>query len=251
MIETRNLIAKIATNNDEIEACKRLRHRIFLRGLNEGIGDSEQGVKLDEDIYDSLAEHIILIDRKRLCKGLNNYAVGTCRLIVGSASDGPNHFYSNSEFVIDSLVKSRNLFLEVGRSCVDHEYRDGLALYLLWLALVKYLENKEVEIIFGVASFKGNSPHEFNHALSFLHYNHLSKKITVPARPEGFLKLNQMAEEHINVQQAKKQLPSLLKTYLSFGGQIGEGAFIDRQLKTIDIFVFAEKSNIINKYKIS
>ena len=106
MIETRNLIAKIATNNDEIEACKRLRHRIFLRALNEGIGDSEQGIKLDEDIYDSLAEHIILIDRKRLCKGLNNYAVGTCRLIVGSASDGPNHFYSNSEFVIDSLVKS-------------------------------------------------------------------------------------------------------------------------------------------------
>ena len=116
---------------------------------------------------------------------------------------------------------------------------------------MKLEENKEVEIIFGVASFKGNSPHEFNHALSFLHYNHLSKKITVPARPEGFLKLNQMAEEHINVQQAKKQLPSLLKTYLSFGGQIGEGAFIDRQLKTIDIFVFAEKSNIINKYKIS
>ena len=113
------------------------------------------------------------------------------------------------------------------------------------------LWNKEVEIVFGVASFKGNSPHEFNHALSFLHYNHLSQKITVPARPEGFLKLNQMAEEHINVQQAKKQLPSLLKTYLSFGGQIGEGAFIDRQLKTIDIFVFAEKSNIINKYKIS
>ena len=146
MIEARNLIAKIATNNDEIEACKRLRHRIFLRGLNEGIGDSEKGVKLDEDIYDSLAEHIILIDKKRLCKGLNNYAVGTCRLIVGGASDGPNHFYSNSEFVIDSLVKSRNLFLEVGRSCVDHEYRDGLALYLLWLTLLKYLENKKLKL---------------------------------------------------------------------------------------------------------
>ena len=34
MIETRNLIAKIATNNDEIEACKRLRHRIFLRTMD-------------------------------------------------------------------------------------------------------------------------------------------------------------------------------------------------------------------------
>ena len=33
---------------------------------------------------------------------------------------------------------------------MDHEYRDGLALYLLWLALIKYLENKEVEIVFGV-----------------------------------------------------------------------------------------------------
>ena len=251
MRETRNLIAKIATSNDEIEACKRLRHRSFLRAFSDGIVDPEQAVELDEDMYDSLAEHIILIDRKRLCKGLNNYAVGTCRLIVGSVSDGPNHFYSNSEFVIDSLVKSRNHFLEVGRSCVDHEYRDGVALYLLWLALIKYLKNRRVEIVFGLASFKGNSPHDFNHALSFLHYNHLSKKFTIPARPEGFLKLNQMDEQQINVQQAQKQLPSLLKSYLSCGGQIGEGAFIDRQLKTIDIFVFAEKSNIINKYKIS
>ncbi len=47
MRETRNLIAKIATNNDEIEACKRLRHLIFLRVFSERIGDPEQDVELD------------------------------------------------------------------------------------------------------------------------------------------------------------------------------------------------------------
>ena len=250
-MQTGNLIAKLASNSDELEASKILRHRIF-RNKNKGILDQSLGRQYsDRDGYDDLAEHIVIIDRQRLIDGSQNYVVGTCRLIIGDFSDGPNHFYSNSEFMIEPLVKFEKRFLELGRTCLDPEYRDGRGLYLLWLAFLKYLSEKKIEIVFGVASFKGISPEKFAHALSFLHYHYLSHETTVIARSEGFVALNQLSKEEINLRKAYSQLPSLLKTYLSCGGWVGRGAFLDKVLETLDIFVSAEASHILKKYKFS
>ncbi len=250
-METGNLIAKLATNSDELEASKILRHRIFRERNNESFDQSSNSQYLDYDGYDKLAEHIVIIDRQRLIDGSQNYVVGTCRLIIGDFSDGPNHFYSNSEFMIESLVKFEKRFLELGRTCLDPKYRDGRGLYLLWLTFLRYISENKIEIVFGVASFKGVSPEKFAHALSFLHYHHLSQEKNVTARSEGFVALNQLSKEDINLRKAHKQLPSLLKTYLSCGGWVGKGAFLDKVFETLDIFVSVEASDILRKYKIS
>ena len=244
-----HLIAKIATEYDEIESSKRLRHRVFSKNSRCISDYRKAGELIDTDCYDLQAEHLVLIDNVRRKNGSKDYVVGTCRLITGDYLDGPQHFYSNSEFVLDKLLQSPKRFLELGRACVDHDYRLGPALFFLWRTLLRYLVNKDVETIFGVASFHGLSPDDFSHALSFLHYNYTLETSVVCARAEAFIKLNQVAEDCIDLSKVNKQLPPLLKAYLGYGAWVGQGAFLDRNFETLDIFVSVNKSQILKRYK--
>ena len=247
----RHLIAKLATEGDEITSALRLRHRVFIGESCTNKKNIEQNKELDWDQYENKAEHLVLIDKARFIAGRHDYVVGTCRIIVGDLTAGPQQFYSNSEFFLDNLVRSSKRFLEVGRACVDNEYRAGEVLFLLWKELVKFLNKSDIEAVFGVASFKGVAPSQFADALSFLYFNYLSKEIIVNARPEGFVELRRMPVDRINSSKAKKQLPSLLKAYLACGGWVGHGGFLDSKLQTLDVFVCVGKAQILQKYRFS
>ena len=91
----------------------------FLRTLDTFQTVGRAGEMIDTDCYDLQTEHLVLIDNVRRKTVQENYVVGTCRLITGDYLDGPQHFYSNSEFVLDKLLQSPKRFLELGRACVD------------------------------------------------------------------------------------------------------------------------------------
>ena len=131
----RHLIAKLATDSDEIMSALKLRHRIFIRKNRLEKRNLDQNEEFDWDQYERKAQHLILIDKARLVAGRHDYVVGTCRMITGDLKVGPQQFYSNSEFILDNLLCSSKHFLEVGRACIDTEYRAGEALFLLWKEL--------------------------------------------------------------------------------------------------------------------
>ena len=56
-------------------------------------------------------------------------------------------------------------------------------------------------------------------------------------------------KDEINKSNALKQMPSLLKSYLRLGAKVGEGAFVDKEMNTIDILIMIDVSNMTNKYK--
>ena len=242
----RHLIAKLATESDEVMSALRLRRRVFVRHGNNRLLD--QNKEFDLDQYENRAKHLVLIDRARLADGRSDYVVGTCRMIISDFRVGPQQFYSNSEFILDNLVCSPKRFLEVGRACIDAEYRAGEALFLLWKELINFLSKSKIDEVFGVASFRGISPDQFGDALTLLYFNYLSKEIIVNARPEGFVDLKQMSIDRVNFAKAKTQLPGLLKTYLSCGAWVADGGFLDRELKTLDVFVCVGKTQILQKY---
>jgi putative hemolysin len=45
-------------------------------------------------------------------------------------------------------------------------------------------------------------------------------------------------------------MPSLLKSYLRLGAKVGEGAFIDKELNTIDILIIVDVLKMTKKYKV-
>ena len=51
-----------------------------------------------------------------------------------------------------------------------------------------------------------------------------------------------------DVKAAQRALPPLVKGYLRVGAMVGDGAFVDRQFNTVDVFVLMPVGGITRRY---
>ena len=101
----------------------------------------------------------------------------------------------------------------------------------------------------GCASFQCTEPSEIAEALSFLyHYSLAPDEWMVRALPSRYTNMNLIEKEKINTKDALKTLPPLIKGYLRLGAYIGDGAVIDKQFGTIDVFVIMPKDKIEKRF---
>ena len=91
-------------------------------------------------------------------------------------------FYTEGEFNIKKILKKKGEVLELGRSCVNKDYRDKPIIKLLWKAISAYMEHYKIKILFGCASFPGTNYKKFKEQLSYIYHYHLAP-ITI--RPEA------------------------------------------------------------------
>ena len=152
---------------------------------------------------------------------------------------------------LSPILLTQKKCLEIGRTCIDPIYRNTLILHYLWIEIGAFCSNNDVELLFGVASFRGNNVNKISTALSFIHHEYLApSEIRPKALKDGFIAMNIIQKSAINKLNALKQMPSLLKSYLRLGAKVGEGAFIDKELNTIDILVIIDVLKMTKKYKV-
>jgi putative hemolysin len=60
--------------------------------------------------------------------------------------------------------------------------------------------------------------------------------------------MNMMPREAVNARAALKALPPLIKGYLRVGAYVGDGAVIDRQFGTTDVFIIVPVEAIKSRY---
>ena len=77
----------------------------------------------------------------------------------------------------------------------------------------------------------------------------MPENLRVKARPELFVEMNRMAKDAIPPREGLRSLPPLLKGYVRAGCCIGDGAVIDRQFGTTDVFIYFPLSGIDARYK--
>jgi putative hemolysin len=142
-------------------------------------------------------------------------------------------------------------YLELGRSCVLKEYRSRAStMQLLWRGLMAYAARFSLDVMFGCASFQGNDPEMLALPLSYLHHFHgMESGMRVRARPELYVSMNRIAREAIDPKEALRALPPLVKGYVRAGCRIGDGAVIDRQFSTTDVFIFLPLADLDPRYK--
>ena len=58
-------------------------------------------------------------------KKITDKVVGTYRVNRGNYEGKKNFFYTSGEYNLDKLIKFSGNILELGRSCVDKNYRNG------------------------------------------------------------------------------------------------------------------------------
>ena len=207
-------------------------------------------MRLDYDKIDKFADHLIVIDKQR--KGIKNNIVGTYRLIRGDIASHFGGFYTSSEFDLTNILNSYNneKILELGRSCVHKDYRNGTTMNLLWKAIAEYIKLYDINLLLGCASLPGIDVKKFSKELSYLRSNFsLPHEMSVQSLVNNNYPIcdkKNMSESDL---RTFTKLPPLIKGYLRVGGRVSDSFFIDYDFNTIDFCVIVQTDNIDQKYK--
>ncbi len=246
-IASGDLSVRLAETEAEINAAQELRYRIFYEEMSAKPSAEMARLKRDFDSFDSYCDHLIVIDRKR---GHDERGiVATYRLLRREAAKRRGQFYSIDEYDISPLTAHPGEILELGRSCVAAEYRNKMAMQLLWKGITEYVLFHQVEIMFGCASFPGTDPTAHRVALSYLHHRHLAPLEFRPrALAQRYVDMNMMPLTEIDEKRALATLPPLIKGYLRLSGYVGDGAVIDRQFGTVDVAIVVVTARVTGKY---
>lgn len=244
---TGDLIVRLADSEREVDAAQALRYRVFYENMGALPSDQARKLARDFDAFDPICDHLLIIDRTAGAAAPK--VVGTYRLLRASRAISSLGFYSDSEFDLSPLRTYPGEHLELGRSCVDPDYRSRFVLQLLWKGISDYLIANDITLMFGCASFPGTNLKDMAQALSFLAHHHLASDAWRPrARPDRHVKMNLLPPDHIDPRRALREIPPLIKGYLRIGGVVGDGAVIDPEFNTVDVCLLVESHLVPGRY---
>jgi putative hemolysin len=249
-IEFGDFIIKLVDTKSELKKAQALRYSVFYKEKKARPTFAKKMMRLDYDKIDKFADHLIVIDKKR--KGIKNKIVGTYRLIRGDVASHFGGFYTSSEFDLTNILNSYNhlQILELGRSCVHKDYRNGTIMNFLWKAIAEYIKLYDINILFGCASFPGTDVQKFSKEFSYLRSNFsLPDEMSVKSLDNNNYPV--LNKNHFNESDLRTfaKLPPLIKGYLRVGGRISDSFFVDYDFNTIDLCVVVQTENIDEKYK--
>ncbi len=249
-LDTGRYIVRLAETDEERASAQRLRYRVFVEEMGAQATGEQAALRREWDAYDAFFDHLVLIDRSAAVSDPLDRVVGVYRLMRDSAARAGPGFYCASEYDLAKLLDCGRSAVELGRSCVAREHRGGVSMHLLWNGLADYVLTRDIEVLFGVASFPGVDPAPLSEALALLHHAHLAPDdLRVRALPEGFVDMNAMPEAAIDRVRALRAIPPLIKAYLRLGGFVGEGAFVDRAFNTVDVCVVMDTGRMTDRYR--
>jgi putative hemolysin len=248
-----SLEVRLAETEPEVEAAQRLRYRVFYEEMSAVPSPAMREHRRDFDRFDAYCDHVFVVDRATTDEVGQPAVVGTYRLMRDVDARRAGGFYTSGEYNISNLladVSAGARFLELGRSCVVKSYRARPAtLQLLWRGVMVYVTRFSINTLFGCASLHGTDPDALALPLSYLHHHHAMQSTPVRARSELYVPMNRMPRQAIDVREARRTLPPLIKGYLRAGAEIGDGAVIDRQFDTTDVFIHMPVAKIDLRYQ--
>lgn len=217
--------AYLAATDGQRDAIFRLRFKVFNLELNEGL-DSAFARGRDVDEFDDVCDHVLIEDA-------TGAVVATYRVQPGTVAAEALGFYSAQEFEFTPYKELTPRIVELGRACIDREYRTYEVLALLWRAVAIYAMRNNARYLMGCSSVTSQDP-----AVGWTLYERLlphevsAQLKTVPTRP---FELPWCAERNIDT-----RIPKLLRGYLGMGAKICGPPALDRQFKTLDFLTLLD-----------
>ena len=231
---SRNLHVGLATSETEILEAQKLRYRVFADELGARLPTRSPGV--DRDIYDPFCEHLIVRD-----EGAGRI-VGTYRILSPSAARRVGGYYSENEFDLTRLQHLRSRLVEIGRSCIDAEYRSGAVIALLWSGLARYMQENSYDYLMGCASI---SMADGGHTAASL-YNRLRGQHLAPLEYHVFprcpLPLDSLRGD------LDTEAPPLIKGYLRAGAWVCGAPAWDPDFNTADLPILMPIGRVDSRY---
>ena len=243
-----SLEVRLARTAAEVDASQALRYRVFYEEM-DAVPDADRARRRrDFDDFDAVCDHLLVVDHERGADGAP--VVGCFRLLRRSVAETVGRFYSADEYDIGALIALDGELLELGRSCVDAEYRTRATIQLLMRGIAAYVQRFDIVLMFGCASLPGVEPQAVALPLAYLHHNHPAPPELRPrALPERYIDMNLMPPEAIDRRAAVAALPPMIKGYVRAGCAVGDGAVIDRQFGTVDVCIVLATERLTRKFR--
>ncbi len=232
-LRKRRLHVGLAHGESEIREAQKLRYRIFAEELGARLPTRTPGV--DIDLYDPFCDHLIVRDED------NNRIVGTYRILTPDAARRVGGYYSETEFDLTRLQLLRESMVEIGRSCIDPDYRTGGTIALLWSGLARYMAQGNYRTLIGCASI---GMADGGHIAANL-YSRLGEHMA-PPEYRVFPRHPLPVERLFNGQPA--ELPPLIKGYLRAGAYVGGEPAWDPDFNTADLLIMMPMSRVDSRY---
>lgn len=186
------------------------------------------------DQFDDICTHFMVIETA------NDRLVCSFRILPLQAHEISSS-YSAQFYNLDALASFDGKIVEMGRFCVDPSCEDPDILRVAWAALTAYVDDNNVQFLFGCASFAGIKTDPYLDAFATLKARHLAPKHWLPQiiAPEVFRFAAKLRRKP-DAKKAMQNMPPLLRTYLLMGGWVSDHAVIDRQMNTLHVFTGLE-----------
>lgn len=229
---------KMAENRREVESALRLRYDVFyieMAGRKAAAGQT----RLEFDAYDLKCRHLIVVSNE------TGETVGTYRLNSIETAHSIYGFYSANEFTIEELPgEVLQDGIEIGRACIAREHRNTKVLFLLWKALLAYLQQCGKRYFFGCCSiFTQDASVGLKAYRQLSREGHVHEDFSVIPCHSGISLLND------DVDPANIELPALFNMYLRIGARVCGPPMVDREFGSIDFFVVFDVRDLNPKYK--
>ncbi|MCG3186071.1 MAG: hypothetical protein IOMNBAOH_00624 [Rhodocyclaceae bacterium] len=228
------LRVSLARYSSEVVAAQRLRWQVFAEELGARLPSREHGI--DRDLFDPYCEHLIVRDEA------GGRVVGTYRILTPEAARRVGSYYSEGEFDLTRLAHLKPRMVEVGRSCIDPDYRNSAAVIaLLWSGLAQFMMRNGYEYLIGCASIgMADGGHGAAHVFARIsgHMAPLEYRVF----PRCPLPLDRL-DASVAV-----DTPALVKGYLRAGAYVCGDPAWDPDFNTADLPVLLPMSRLNPRY---
>ncbi len=227
--------ARLATSESDVESAQKLRFEAFIANREAAIaGPRAKG--LDADHLDPMCHHMLVEERwtgKLVC------CFRMMPLKTGAEID---RCYSAQFYDLEPLRDYPGAMVEMGRFCIHPALKDPDILRVAWGAMTKYVDDHNVEMLFGCSSFEGTEAESYMDAFALLKARHIAPKRWLPRvkAPKVFPYAKRLTIRRPNMKNALSKMPPLLRTYLSMGGWVSDHAVVDPDMNTLHVFTGVE-----------
>lgn len=217
-------VARLAQTEADIRAAQALRHLAFHGDMG-----------LDRDEYDVICNHILVEERK------SGDLVCCFRMLPLSDGNEISRSYSAQFYELSALKEFEGSMVEMGRFCIHPDWNDPDILRVAWAAMTGYVDENNVEMLFGCSSFKGTDTDPYLDSFAVLRDRHLAPKRWVPRikAPKVFQYAARLRRKP-DLKRAQTRMPPLLRTYLMMGGWVSDHAVVDHEMNTLHVFTGLE-----------
>jgi putative hemolysin len=228
------LYVELASSEGEVREAQALRYRIFGEEMGARLKGGAPGLDLDE--FDAICQHLLVRETK------TGRVVGCTRILTDEGAARLGCFYSQTEFDLGPIPDLPGRKLEVGRTCVAAEFRQGSAIAVLWSGLAAFIQLHGFDYLFGCASLPlGEQDVQAAAIMSRLRRQALA--------PEPLRVTPRLPLRTIQVPEGvDAPLPALLRAYVRLGAKVCGEPCRDPDFQVADVLMLLNIDELNSVY---